>query len=296
MESSEFWWMAALCGGTSVFLFIQCFSSLHRANLMRDIPTSRIRSAAQGYVELEGTGGLLDGPAIVCPLTGTHCLWWKYSVHRKVRSGKRSTWRTVRSGTSDDLFFLDDGTGRCIIDPDGAQVIPTHNQTWYGSTPQPERGPRAGSIFFSGNYRYREELIQAGGAVYAIGQFRTQQSHSETDFETAARELLAEWKEDQPNLLKRFDVNGDGQIDAREWEATRRVAHIQVRRDQARNPPKVLPGLHIMSRNPGRPYLLSGINQQKLTRRLNWKAASSFLGFLAVGSVFLWLLSTHGVL
>ncbi len=263
---------------------------------MRDIPTSRIRSAAQGYVELEGIGGLLDGPAIVCPLTGTHCLWWKYSVHRRVRSGKRNTWRKVRSGTSDDLFFLDDGTGRCIIDPEGAQVIPTHSHSWYGSTPQPERGPRAGSVFFSGEYRYREELIQAGGPLYAVGDFRTMRTHVEVDIETAARDLLAEWKKDQPKLLERFDVNRDAQIDAREWEAARRVAHIQVRREQSLNPPEALSGLHVMSRSVGRPYLLSGINQQKLTRRLNWKAGSSFLGFLAAGSLLLWLLHTHGVL
>jgi len=296
MDSGEFWGLIAVIGGGCIFLFIQCFRSFHHASLMRDIPTSRVRSAAQGYVELEGIGGLLNGPAIVCPLTGTHCLWWKYSVHRKVRSGKRSTWRSVRSGTSDDLFYLDDGTGRCVIDPDGAQVVPTRSNVWYGNSAKPDRGPAAGSVLMGGEYRYREELILAGGPVYAIGQFRTQQSHAEINVDTAARELLAHWKQDQASLLKRFDVNGDGQIDAREWEAVRRVAHMQVRRDQRRNPPKVLPGLHIMARDPDRPYLLSGIDQQQLTRRLNWKAAASFLGFLAAGCLFLWILSTQGII
>lgn len=296
MDAVEFWGIAALSAGAAIYLFVQGFRGLHRASLMRDIPTSRIRSAAQGYVELEGTGTTLPGPKIVAPLSGTHCLWWKYSVHQRVKREKSVTWRTVRSGTSDDLFLLDDATGQCIIDPDGAKVIPSRTHNWHGRSATPERGPSAGSIFLGGNYRYYEQLIEAGGPLYAIGAFRTQQAWTHTDQESAARALLAEWKKDQPTLLKRFDVNGDGHIDSREWEAARRVAHMQVRREQAKNVDHDAPALHIMSRSPGHPYLLSGINQHKLIRRHHWQAGTYFLGFLIAGCVLLWLLSTQHVL
>lgn len=291
-ETFWLWLFTALIAGIAVFFFVQSFRSLYRANLMRDLPTSRVRSAAQGYAELEGIGGCLDGPPIVCPLSGSHCLWWKYSVQKRVRSGKNNTWRSIDSGRSDDLFYLDDGTGRCIIDPDGAQVIPTRSRTWYGNSPRPERGPSAGSVLGQNEYCYHEELIEAGGPLYAIGQFYTQASRAETDTEAAVRERLAEWKQDQPTLLKRFDVDANGRISAREWQAARRVAHMQIAREQAENPPAVLPSLNIMRRSPQRPYLLSGIGQKQLTQRLLYSAAIRFLCFLFAGGVLVWLLST----
>ena len=36
--------------------------------LIEDTPTAKIRSAPQGYVELEGTGKLMDGPPIIAKL------------------------------------------------------------------------------------------------------------------------------------------------------------------------------------------------------------------------------------
>lgn len=293
------WFLTCLfivMGGVTIGMFVQCFRKLHHANLMRDIPTSRIRSAAQGYVELEGTGRLMPGQPIVCPLSGSHCLWWKYSVHRREKRGKTSSWRAVHSGTSDDLFYLDDGSDVCVIDPDGAQIIPTRSYTWHGNSAKPDRGPRAGSPLLGGEYRYHEQLILAGGPLYAIGNFRTQQARSESDPGSRARELLVAWKQDQAGLLKRFDTNNDGQIDAREWEAARRVAHMQAEREYAQNPPKVLPALNIMSRSVDQPYLISGVSQAQLTRRSLWEAGAYFCAFLVVGSGFVWLLFTQGLL
>lgn len=285
------WILAALVTGVAVFFFAESFRSLYRANLMRGTPTARIRSAAQGYAELEGIGGCLDGPAIVSPLSGSHCLWWQYSVQKRTRGGRRSAWTNIDSGCSDDLFYLDDGSGRCIIDPVGAQVVPTRSRTWYGNTPRPERGPSAGSVFGANHYCYHEQIIAAGGPLYAIGQFHTEAARAEIDLDGAVRERLAEWKQDQATLLKRFDVDGDGAISTREWQAARRVAHIQIAREQVDNPPKPLPGIHIMRRGANRPYLLSGVSQRQLTRRLLWTAATRFLSFLAAGSLLAWMLT-----
>ena len=61
--------------------FLISFITLHRKRIIEDTPTSKIRSAAQGYVELVGYGQLMDGQPIVAPpLTGTICTWYDYSV------------------------------------------------------------------------------------------------------------------------------------------------------------------------------------------------------------------------
>ncbi len=45
------------------------FRFFHRYRMIADTPTSRIRSAHQGYVELEGEGRLMQGRPIISPLS-----------------------------------------------------------------------------------------------------------------------------------------------------------------------------------------------------------------------------------
>ncbi|RKZ95376.1 MAG: hypothetical protein DRQ43_05505, partial [Gammaproteobacteria bacterium] len=75
-----------------VVLAIMCAASLyvifryfHRSRMIDDTPTSKIRSAHQGFVELEGEGRLMKGMPIVSPLSNKQCLWYQYSIERKVK-------------------------------------------------------------------------------------------------------------------------------------------------------------------------------------------------------------------
>jgi hypothetical protein len=43
-------------------------------------------------------------------------------------------------------------------------------------------------------------------------------------------EILREWKRDHATLLRRFDRDGSGHLDEREWELARRTAHHQAKR------------------------------------------------------------------
>ena len=43
------------------------------------------------------------------------------------------------SGASTALFLLDDGTGQCEVDPEGAQVYPQGGDVWYGHDEWPSR-------------------------------------------------------------------------------------------------------------------------------------------------------------
>ena len=52
--------------------------------LVEDTPTAKIRSAPQGYVELEGVGKLMDGPPIIAKLSGLPCVWFRYKIEELV--------------------------------------------------------------------------------------------------------------------------------------------------------------------------------------------------------------------
>ena len=103
MADDEFWfWLLTLAvavigGGAAALRWLRV------ARLIEDTPTSRVRSAAQGYVELAGRGLPLDGTKNPAPLTQRPCVWWRYRISKKTEhgsgSGRRKAWKTVASGT-----------------------------------------------------------------------------------------------------------------------------------------------------------------------------------------------------
>src|SRR5690606_17246834 len=85
-----------------------------------DTPTARIASAAQGYTELQGRGRPLDGTPLLSPVNALPLLWYRLQTERRQSDGK---WRVTSTDTSDASFLLDDGSGECAIDPDGAEML-----------------------------------------------------------------------------------------------------------------------------------------------------------------------------
>lgn len=284
LDPGEAWFAAAIAAAACGFLLWQAFRALRFARVVEDTPTSLVRSAAQGYVELNGYGELVPGPPILAPLTRRACLWWEYAVEEKVRSGKSSHWRIVEQDTSGSLFALEDTTGRCLVDPDGAHVIGPKAQVWHGDGPRPMVGPGHGASWsFGHRYRYRERVLPVGARLLAIGFFET---HSDPATSTdAQREValkLAAWKRDRGALKARFDADGDGQVDQHEWERARAEAQREVGAELAER--ALTPGVHLM-RDPRdrRPYILSTHDQETLAGRRRWVARLTLLGAAACG-------------
>ena len=118
-------WLVSL-GLLAVIGLIAWTSTFRRRRAITDTPTSRIASAAQGYVELSGQGRALDDPPLYAPLTQAPCLWYRFQIEERTGQNK---WQTIDSGESDVPFILEDGSGRCVIDPDGAEILTQHQRT-----------------------------------------------------------------------------------------------------------------------------------------------------------------------
>ena len=88
------------------FLLYFGFRACHRFRFMDATATSRIRSAAQGQVELKGLGELMPNDTITSPFSGERCLWYHCSIDRRKRSRKRVTWTNISNEVSDHLFRL----------------------------------------------------------------------------------------------------------------------------------------------------------------------------------------------
>lgn len=309
-------WLAS-CAGITISLF-SCYWSfriLRHTRIMEDTPTSRIRSAAQGYTELEGVAKLLEGEPIISPLTGNRCAW--YSVKVEERSSGSSGfsrinfslgggwesllwnsndngWSAIRNTTSDAIFELRDETGSCIVDPEGADVRPATSLTWYGNSSHPTRVPRSSDskwrqLFNNAQYRYTEKRVHGGDPIYVIGMFLTLGAdHHDSAIETEIRDLLACWKRDKTALLQRFDLNQDGQIDPREWEVARKAARKTV--EKSRKAEVKQSPTHVTRKplNNELPFILSAVPQHLLIKRKRRIAALCNIVFLIATVITAW--------
>ena len=266
------------------------FRNWRLARLIDDTPRSRVRSAAQGYVELGGRARLPPQVENRAPLTGRASVWWLYRIERGAVSGSSRSWHVVDRGVSDTLFVIDDETGSCFVNPVGADVRPEEKTVWYGAQPWPENGFAQGSMSLAGNreYRYTEHRIQEYELVNVIGDFGTAGGVTLADTTGAVMQLLAEWKQDQPALLQRFDANRDGVLSLKEWELARAAARRQI---EQQPPSASAPTTNVLRRpQDGRPFLIAACDLKKLAHRSRMAAAGLIAAFLVAVTVLAKLL------
>lgn len=262
-----------------------------QARYLLDTPTSKIRSAAQGYVELYGV--LQEHKAsLQARLTGKPCLWWRFKVEEYSSSDKRSAWRVVKSGSSEACFLLSDGTGECLVDPRGAEIRPATKEVWQSDqAPLTMGGGGLFDWFSSGKqYRYTEERLHAGEPLYAIGDFHTHGGGQQgLDLSAAQGAVIREWKGDYGQLLERFDSDGNQQLDESEWNRVRLAAQLEAEdrhRVQSRQP-----ALHQMGKpSQAQPFILSSHGEDQLARQFHWQALAGAVVCLLGALALTWLL------
>lgn len=240
-----------------------------RYRLIFDTPTSKIMSAAQGYVEIIGhcephsdTSLLGFGP--IPP-----CVWLQYTVQQR----RGSQWRHLEARTSEDTFLVADASGQCILDPDGAEVVNAHRKSWT-----------------NGDYRHIAKYLLPGDPLYVLGNLTTLGgARMALDKRADTSALLREWKRDQNRLLDRFDSNRDGSIDVDEWEIIRQAAAQEI--DRQHGELRVRPDIHILRRpQDGRPLLMSNRDPARLARWYRWWSWFHLSVFVAgaAGGLTLW--------
>ena len=110
----------AIVGG--VYFFFLGFQLLAHKRLLLSIPNSRIHGAALGLIEIDGRA---TGPnTLPAPATGCPCFLYRTIAWHK--PGDRSNWQKVADETLHLPFFVDDTTGRMLIEPLGAELDLEH--------------------------------------------------------------------------------------------------------------------------------------------------------------------------
>jgi E3 Ubiquitin ligase len=107
---------AAIAGG--LYFFFLGFHLLARKRLLLCTPTSKIRSAAIGLVEVTGEA---TGPhTVAAPITGKPCFLYHTTAWQQTERNK--DWEKVADETLHLPFYIDDSTGQLLIEPLGAEL------------------------------------------------------------------------------------------------------------------------------------------------------------------------------
>ncbi len=289
MPASEYWLFTAALLAGAIWMLRRAIAAFWRLRLIADTPTARIRTASQGYLELSGIARS-QGAAIAAPLTKTPCAWFRFRVEKRRSSGRNHRWVTVKEGTSDEPFVLEDVSGRCLVYPAGAHMPLCRRQRWFGD--REDQSSRNGArgwldagwlgIGIGNRYRFTEERIQVGDPIYLLGRFETPRRGQE-ERERLERALLQVWKRD-PGRMQQIDRDGDGEVSVAEWERARReaadlAAHSEDRLIRMPALSRVLdPG------DPRQPYLISTRSEQELTASLRWQVFGLTAGCIALAA------------
>ena len=153
------------------------------------------------------------GPAQKAPLTGRACVWWKIELwesrQTKDPDGKtmRWVWTRAMERQSDRVVIFGEGHARAAVSAYGATVLPSVWSDWRGQDLPPEnRDPEAHRDgmpaqqglerdiqgTFGPKWRYREQIIEPGAPIFALGDAqRIDKSllEPEEDDEGAAAEM-----------------------------------------------------------------------------------------------------------
>jgi hypothetical protein len=112
--------IASLLGVYSgIYLFRRGFRMLQHKRLIQNTPFSKIRSASMGLVEVSG---MPKGPQTIrAGITGEPCYYYRARAWLQSDSADRGGWEQAAGETVFVPFFIDDGTGRMLVYPQGAR-------------------------------------------------------------------------------------------------------------------------------------------------------------------------------
>ncbi len=258
-----------------LFSLYKIYQTHQRYRFIQDTATSRIASAAQGYVELKGLAELLPESKIVSPFSQRKCIWYQCKVEVKKTTGKRSHWIEESNQVSEEIFLIKDDTGACVVIPEQAEVIPSHQRVWYGNGLQashlnPEDSALSGFTGM-GNYRFTEKMILVADTLYILGDFESIRKNPDAQtIQQQVKELIRHWKIQPMRFLKPFDRDGNGKIQKNEWNEIKRHAELKVMQQNQQSV------IHTIRKplEKNHPFLISTISEHEL---LNKKRLSLIL-------------------
>ncbi len=250
--------------GLAAALTVYGFTVLREKRVIENLPPSRVRSVAMGLAELSGAAR--QKLPLVSPLAALSCVYFRYLIEEERSSSRSREWVTIDKGESSQPFYLEDETGKILVDPAGAETI----------LRQDYREIRRDGGWTSRRTRYTEWVIAPGEPITVVGTAGPTRDIVWQQ-KAALVDRLQQLKK-HPEQMKQFDTDGDGQISPEEWEkavqkAKDDVLQDEVRREAAQPEDDVVVGKGTEEKT----FVISDRGERSLVQGLALKAGASLL-------------------
>ena len=267
-----------LIGG--LVLYILGWRKLRLRWMIRNLPTSRVRSVAIGMAEVCGKVRLTAAPPVESPVRKLACAWWRVTVTRTVDSGDnrgRST-MNVLDLTALTAFHLEDETGKLLVLPQGADITgdPFCDVRLGGMQSafddDVHRFLRAKGLWPAApnyEFRVREWALLADADAYILGEIALPGPGAAAERRRRIADMLKSWIRD-PAARTRADLNRDGVIQPEEWDAARGQAQQDLLAEDVRTGREDSAPQVAMRRPRNGMFIISSGSEKEVLARLGW--------------------------
>lgn len=196
-----------------IFFLFAFIKYLKFKNIVSDLPTSKIRSASMGMVELKGTAKRKYN--LLSPCANLPCIYYRVKKYRRSNKSEQSGWTWYETQLSGNVpFYLEDEYGRAEVYPEGAELFPLKKETYTNS----------GGFYTQGiqcmvpvGQKWEEEIILDNSPLYVLGWAEYPLQSDKSEIKKIRLDILRKIKKDK-NLLSIYDTDKNGRIDPNEWE------------------------------------------------------------------------------
>lgn len=170
-ESGEMAFVAGLV--VFSFGFVSVFAGLYsfrRYYHISHTPTDDVASVEEGTVEVEGEIEPARG-RLEAPVSGDDCVAYEYEASQAREWGSRTYTSVVETERDGVPFYVDDGTGRVLVDPEGADIAVENRET---------ETVDADSSEYDRETTLKEVRVPTEGHVYVFGSAGWSDEHGQT--------------------------------------------------------------------------------------------------------------------
>lgn len=283
--------LVGFMGIVALLFFLGAGQALRQARVIADTPTSTIRGAAQGRVELNvRVPG--DRP-LTAPVSGEECSFWQLTVHGESRSGRHTSLRMIgRAWSGDDWLPVADGTGTCLLAMPEATISSRLTVTrrihgggldGLGRYFRPDLRP---ALHEWGTKVVTEHRFPVDADVHAVGFFQTVPSNR-TPFDEDWTDRVLRQGTAAPAWARQLAA-ATRQAAAEEREELKEQWRDRMRKAEGIPDGAPLGGtvmVHTMRQdlrgNRLFPLLVSDLGEDTVVTRLRWTAAGAMVGGVA---------------
>ncbi len=248
-----------------LFMFFYGFTQYRKKRLIENIPTSKIRAVAMGLSELKGKAK--QKSPLRSLLTHKDCVYYRFLIEKEERRGRSSSWKTVSEGSSTDYFYIEDETGRLLVDPLDAEIILPLDYQYIDTI---------GKFLFTKRMRYTEWYIQPDEDIYVLGTVKKIKDDI-LSRKKKLRKQLRKLKEDKEKL-KKLNIDKSSQISIEEWDKVEETIKQEIFGEELKQPPEPEDDIVIAKSDIEKIFIISDHSEKEITKKFGMKSVLLIFG------------------